>query len=40
MAGLMTVPMIAGLFGLHTVSGRFITATGRLEGVAGRRKSW
>ncbi|MCX4702681.1 MFS transporter [Streptomyces sp. NBC_01352] len=28
MAGLMTVPMIAGLFLASTVSGRFITATG------------
>ena len=36
MSGVMTIPMIGGLFVSSTVSGQVITRTGTLEGLAGR----
>ncbi len=38
MSGVMTIPMIGGLFVASTVSGQVITRTGTLEGLAARRR--
>ncbi len=38
MSGVMTIPMIGGLFISSTVSGQIITKTGQVEGLAGQRR--